>query len=138
MGAVKTSELPNGNIALEITYGGTDAPFGGVDSSAPPAYIDPRCFAAVDGFIVVDNKLCLACWQLLTLPTLWNGNTAELIKIGTFFSSIHGQLNYALGVAASLNVGPPANTTYKFYLTAWTYNAVGAPQIQGNDEPSRQ
>ena len=133
MGAVKTSELPNGNIALEITYGGTDAPFGGVDASAPPAYIDPRCFTAVDGFMVVDNKLCLVNWQQLTLPNLWNGANATLIRIGTFFSSVHGQLNYAIGCAANLVVGPPAVTTYKFFLTAWTYNAAGNPQIVGTD-----
>jgi hypothetical protein len=131
MGAVKTSELPNGNIALEITYGGTDSPFGGVDTSAPPAYIDPRCFAAVDGFIVVDNKLCLANWQELALPELWNGAAATLIRMGTFFSSIHGQLNYALGVATNLLVGPPLATTYQFFMTAWTYNNAGNPQLQG-------
>lgn len=57
MGQVKTTELPNGNLGLEITYGGKESPFGGVDTSAPPAYIDPRCFTLSDGFLVVDNKL---------------------------------------------------------------------------------
>ena len=56
MGAIKTTELSNGNIGLEITYGGKEAPFGGVDTSAPPAYIDPRCFTNCDGVIVVDNQ----------------------------------------------------------------------------------
>lgn len=38
MGAIKETKLANGNVGLEITYGGKEAPFGGVDSSAPPAY----------------------------------------------------------------------------------------------------
>ena len=69
MGAIKTTELSNGNICLEITYGGMEAPFGGVDTSAPPAYIDGKCFAASDGFVVVDNKLCVANWQSVVFPT---------------------------------------------------------------------
>jgi hypothetical protein len=134
MGKISTSEMPNGNIALEITYGGSDSPFGGVDTSAPPAYIDPRCFAEVDGFLVVDNKLCIANWQELPLPILWGGATPQLIKMGTFFTSTHGQLNYALGVETDLIVGPPASTDYTFFLTSWNYAANGAPQIVGNDQ----
>jgi hypothetical protein len=124
VGHVKTSELDNGNIGLEITYGGRESPFGGVDTSAPPAYVDPRCFTASDGFIVVDNKLCLANWQAFVLPTIWEGNSATLLAIGTYFDSVQGQLNYALGVSITTPLGPPLIWSYKFYLTVWNPQGV--------------
>ena len=69
MGHIKTTPQKDsrgqetGLVEVEITYGGTEAPFGGIDASAPPAYIDPKCFTDSDGFIVIDNKLALASFQ---------------------------------------------------------------------------
>jgi hypothetical protein len=105
---------------LEITYGGNEAPFGGIDSSAPAAYIDPRCFADCEGFIIVDNKLVVVSLVPGTTPTLWNDVAhVKLLKFGTFYSSIYGQLNYALGYKISNIIGPPAQTIYTFYITSW-------------------
>ena len=127
MGAIKTTELSNGNIGLEITYGGKEAPFGGVDSSAPPAYIDPRCFTNCDGFLVIDGKLVAVTMAPADTPPLWGGTAGVLlIGFGNFYSTKYGTLNYALGyiaTAIAATVGPPATPSgveYSFYMTAWS------------------
>ena len=124
MGAIRETKLSNGNVQLEITYGGKEAPFGGVDTSAPPAYIDPRCFAAANGFLVVDNKLVATSLQPLSVPaTLWGGTAGvELLAFGTFYETGYGQLNYALGYMAVPfgTVGmSPTGVNYTFYMTTW-------------------
>ena len=131
MGAIKTEELDNGNIGLEITYGGKEAPFGGVDTSAPPAYIDPTCFTNCDGFVVVDNKLVAVSLNPVTVPTLWGGTTGvTLLKFGTFYNSLTGQLNYALGYTATAFGVPgtsPTGVNYMFYMTSWSPSAPAVP-----------
>jgi hypothetical protein len=135
MGLVKQRELDNKNIELEIIYGGAEAPFGGVDSSAPPAYIDPRCFAASDGFLVIDNKLVAVSLQLAPVPaTLWNGvSGVKLLKVGTFYNSLTGQLNYILGYTAESFAGPPSGVNYTFYMTAWQPNGSSIPTTYWTD-----
>ena len=131
MGAIKTTELSNGNIGLEITYGGKEAPFGGVDTSAPPAYIDPRCFTNCDGFIVVDNQLVAASLNPVAIPTLWSGTAGvTLIGFGNFYTPKYGTLNYALGYTASSVSGTPTGVDYIFYMTAWV---PGNPATYWND-----
>jgi hypothetical protein len=121
MGQVQTKELANGNLQLEITYGGAGAPFGGVDSSAPPAYIDPRCFTSADGAIVVTNKICALALENFTVPTLWSGTAGvTLIGCGTFYNSLYGELNYALGYIRTPFAGPPSGSSYTFYITSWS------------------
>lgn len=130
MGKITSSKLANGNIGLEITYGGADALFGGVDTSAPPAYIDPRCFTASEGALVVDNRLCAIALEQLAIPALWNHTAnVKLIGFGTFYSSTYGQLNYALGYIATPfgSLGTtPTGVTYSFYITSWDPN-IGTP-----------
>jgi hypothetical protein len=131
MGAIKTTELSNGNIGLEITYGGKEAPFGGVDTSAPPAYIDPTCFTNCDGFIVVDNQLVAASLNPVQIPTLWSGTAGViLIGFGNFYTPKYGTLNYALGYTASSVSGTPTGVDYTFYMTAWV---PGNPATFWND-----
>lgn len=134
MGAIKESKLANGNIGLEITYGGKEAPFGGVDSSAPPAYIDPKCFTQCDGFIVVNNKLVAASLNPVAIPPLWNNVAGvTLIGFGNFYNQTYGTLNYALGyVAVAIPaVSPtPSGVTYTFYMTTW---APGSSTIAYDD-----
>jgi hypothetical protein len=131
MGAIKTTELSNGNIGLEITYGGKEAPFGGVDTSAPPAYIDPTCFTNCDGFIVIDNKLVVASLNPIAVPTLWGGTAGvTLLKFGTFYNSLTGQLNYALGYTATafgVSGTSPTGVNYEFYMTSWNPSAPTVP-----------
>lgn len=123
MGLIKSTEQDNGNLLLEILYGGKDAPFGGVDTSAPPAYIDPRCFAASDGFLVIDNKLVATSFQPVAVPALWNGVAGvTLFKFGTFYNSLTGQLNYALGFKITpfgVFGASATGVTYTFYMTSW-------------------
>jgi hypothetical protein len=120
MGAIRQIETANNNTGLEITYGGKESPFGGVDTSAPPAYIDPRCFAAADGHLVIDNKLVAVSLKPLTIPPLWNSVVGVLLlKFGTFYNSLTGQLNYALGYTATAVTGPPSGVKYIFYITSW-------------------
>lgn len=107
-----------GNLLLEITYGGTESPFGGIDSSASPSYIDPRCAVVMDHLFIVDNKLCAVSWQPLATPTLWSGvSGVKLIKFGTFYNSINGQLNYALGYKSATYLDTAV--VYTFYMTSW-------------------
>jgi len=121
MGHIKTTELANGNIGLEITYGGNECPFGGVDTSAPPAYIDPKCFTDCDGFIIVDNKLVAVNMAPVSAPPLWSGTTGvSLIGFGNFYSIKYGTLNYALGYTAIAVSGTPTGVQYTFYMTAWS------------------
>ena len=126
MGHIKTTEQDNGQLLVEITYGGAESPFGGIDSSAPPAYIDPKCFAASDGFLVLDEKLVSVGLSAITLPSpMFNGvSGVQLLGFGTFYNSIYKQLNYALGViitpyAANQAAGTSSGVTYTFYLTSW-------------------
>ena len=123
MGLIKESELSNGNIGLEITYGGREAPFGGVDTSAPPAYIDPKCFTNCDGFIVIDNKLVVASLNPVAVPILWGGTAGViLIGFGNFYNTTYGTLNYALGyktTSISAVGGSPSGVAYTFYMTSW-------------------
>ena len=95
----------SGQVGLEITYGGKEAPFGGIDSSAPPAYIDPNCFASSDGFLVVDDQLVAVSLQPQVLPTLWGGlSNYVFLKAGTFYNSKYGYINYALGVFVQVHI----------------------------------
>jgi hypothetical protein len=129
----------SGQIELEITYGGKESPFGGIDTSAPPAYIAPNCFALADGFLVVDNQLVAASLQPLTLPTLWLGSSAyNLLKIGTFYNSKYGYVNYALGGFTQVHIytggaSAPSFFAYTFALTAWQYDSTNTPTIIGDD-----
>lgn len=123
MGAVRPTEEANGNKGIEITYGGKESPFGGVDTSAPPAYIAPNCFAAADGFLVIDNKLVAASLQPYQTPTLWKGQTGvAVLGFGTFYQTGYGQINYALGYKATQFGTPgttPTGVDYVFYITTW-------------------
>jgi hypothetical protein len=128
MGAIETTELSNGNIGLEITYGGKEAPFGGVDSSAPPAYINPRCFTECDGFIVVDNQLVAVSLNPVQIPTLWSGTAGViLIGFGNFYNTTYGTLNYALGYTAVAVAGTPTGVAYTFYMTSWNPVNIAGP-----------
>lgn len=121
MGAIREIELSNGNVQLEITYGGKEAPFGGVDTSAPPAYIDPRCFAAANGFLIVDNKLVATSLVPLNIPPLWGGMPGiTFLGFGTFYNSIYGQLNYIIGyTATAFSAEFSSGVNYVFYITSW-------------------
>jgi hypothetical protein len=127
MGVIKqTPQKGSPIVELEITYGGTEAPFGGIDTSAPPAYIDPRCFVDASSFMVVDNKLCLVTLQSYTLPVLFlNLSAPIIIGAGTaqFDTNANGnaalQYNYAIGYTMANVAGPPSGKTYTFYITAW-------------------
>jgi hypothetical protein len=127
MGKITTTKNANGGLLFEITYGGVDSPFGGIDTSAPPAYIDPKCFVDADGFLIVNNKLIAASIVQVQNPTLWNGiEGITLLAIGTFFNAYTTtqiqQFNYALGYKFT-NFGTEGisatGKNYTFYMTVW-------------------
>src|SRR6185437_12474348 len=130
MGHIRTTEQPGGLVDVEITYGGKESPFGGIDTSAPPAYIDPRCFTASDGIFISNNQLVASAFRSMIIPTLFNSVAGvNLLKIGTFYNSIYGYINYAFGVIYT----PISNgITYTFYLTAWD-TSNNTNNIIGND-----
>ena len=121
MGRIKETKLDNGNIGLEITYGGVEAPFGGIDTSAPPMYIDPKCFVNANGFLVIENQL-VACGWLSAGVTLesWSPSMGYLTS-GSFYQN--GQYwNFVL--ASQLTGGsfiPPfTSTQMTYYIWTWT------------------
>ena len=126
MGKIQTKELANGNLQVEITYGGFESPFGGVDKSAPPAYIDPRCAVSVDNTLIVNNKLCSIAANNFTIPTLWASVAGvSLLGMGTFYETGYGQLNYAIGyIAQEFGIAgvSPTGVNYTFYMTTWKPN----------------
>jgi hypothetical protein len=120
----------SGQVSLEITYGGKESPFGGIDTSAPPAYIDPRCFTDVDGFLVIDNQLILGSIVPYTIPELFNGLlNITFLKMGTFYTSNLGFINYALGMRVVTSDFSPKSHNYSFYMTAWSVSGF----LIGND-----
>lgn len=120
MGFIKTDKREDGTYLLEITYGGKEAPFGGIDTSAPPAYIDPTCLVDANGFLIADNQLIATALRVAAFPQLWSLTPAvQFIGCGTFFNSTYGQLNYALGVKIATTMVAPFFTQYTFYMTAW-------------------
>jgi hypothetical protein len=140
MGHIKTTPQVDdkgqetGNIGLEITYGGKEAPFGGMDTSAPPAYIAPNCAVLMNGMLVVDNQLACVTFESLPTPVLWGGVTgASLLAAGSFYSSIYGTLNYILGEKATVVTGPPAGVDYTYYMTAWVPVPGGPPVVVYDD-----
>ena len=140
MGHIKTTPQVDdkgqetGNIGLEITYGGKEAPFGGMDTSAPPAYIAPNCAVLMNGMLVVDNQLVCVTFESLPTPPLWGGAIGiSLIAAGSFYSSIYGTLNYVLGGKTTIITGPPSRVDYTYYMTAWIPIPGGVPVTVYND-----
>lgn len=120
MGLLKATPQKDGTQLIEIVYGGAEAPFGGIDTSAPPAYIDPKCFVDAINMAIVDNKLLVASMQEVLTPTLFsNVPNVNLIGFGNFFNAYNTQLNYALGYTSTPITGPPSGVNYVFYMTAW-------------------
>jgi len=72
-----------------------------VDTSAPPAYIDPKCLVASDGFVVVDNKLVLGNFQLFTPPVALPAGV-RLLGFGNYYDAMVGTVNYILGYTEHL------------------------------------
>jgi hypothetical protein len=123
-------ESPTSNTRLEITYGGKESPFGGLHLGPPPAYIDANCFTDANSVLVVDNKLVVVSMQPFALPE----HGGVLLKIGTFYNSILGQVNYMLSYNATpetINGVPVAKVA--FSIIAWNYDNGGAIQVLGTD-----
>src|SRR3974390_364255 len=127
MGHIKTQKQDNNTILFECIYGGVEAPFGGIDASKPPRYIDPRCFADASNFLIVDNELCVATLVSANFPS--NGLTypyavtltpsitdpADLIGVGTL--PCEGIVkNWALYCSSAINSGG----YYTYRLILWT------------------
>lgn len=119
MGLLKQKENDNGTVDLEIIYGGKEASFGGVDASAPPMYIDPRCFTDANGFMIYNDQLVAMGWrQIASNIGDWPAG-AKIVGSGSFFAN--GRYNnfllaYILG---GINAGPPASRTVTYYLYVW-------------------
>lgn len=99
MGLIKTEKLANGNIGLEITYGGKEAPFGGIDSSMPPQYIDPLCVVEAQGFVVVNGQYVAVSFQSLgiTINLPASGFTVpKLAGFGSFYTEAQGWQNFVV------------------------------------------
>ncbi len=128
MGVIKTREIANNNVELEITYGGLEAPFGGIDSSAPPAYIDPKCQTVLQGFVVIDNQLVAVSLQPLaiTLHLPVTGFTTPLLSgFGNFYTQSAGYQNFALVIGDTTSMTGGFQT--KLCLFVWPSSNTAIP-----------
>jgi len=124
VGFIKQTKEENGTISLEITYGGMDAPFGGIDTSAPEPYIDPKCFTASNGFIIADNQLCAVGFKNTGI-VLENLNDAGIfLGFGSFYAN--GQYNnFALFYEVTEEGLLPSNVTLTYTIYVWAAGTVG-------------
>ncbi len=85
---------------LEITYGGKEAPFGGVDSSAAPPYIDPKCAVKMNGCVIVDNQIVAVQFNEIGVaiapPSGANWLNPKLAGFGNFYTQATGYQNFVL------------------------------------------
>lgn len=132
MGQIKTQKLDNGAIGFECIYGGVEAPFGGIDASKAPRYIEPNCFADASNFLIVDNELCICNLFAANFPS--NGLTypypipvgfggisdpVSLIGVGTL--PCEGVVkNWAL----YSSTGTDTNNFWHYRLILWTNDSA--------------
>lgn len=127
MGAIKETKQDNGTVQLEITYGGKEAPFGGVDSSAPPMYIAPNCFTNSSNFGVFNDQLIALGWVNtgIVLGSWINGMT--FLDSGTAF--INGfYYNWVLAYQQTVNSAGPPPVIDDVY-TIWVWNGISHTTI---------
>lgn len=120
MGAIKTSKLDNGNIGLEITYGGKEASFGGIDYSTPSPYIDPNCFSDASGFFVIDEQLVSAGWFRFNI-TLYSWGSNIYLDSGHFYQN-GNYYNWTLGYTSTTTPeagGVAAYTDVHYVIWVW-------------------
>lgn len=99
MGLIKTEQLANGNVGLEITYGGKEAPFGGIDSSMPPQYIDPRCQVDVRGFVIINGQFVAVSFKPISITInlpVSNFTVPKLAGFGAFYTKAQGWQNFVV------------------------------------------
>lgn len=101
--------------AVEITYGGKEAPFAGVDATAPDPYIGPNQLTKDSINALVNNNTLVA--------TFFTGLSALTVSSDTIigFGDLNGQV-FSVSVDASFNVNiygyPQWPTTAGNYLIA--------------------
>lgn len=142
MGLIKETKKSSNDIGLEIIYGGKEAPFGGIDVSAPDRYIDPKCFVDASNFLLVDNELCICSFSsgvinpppAVSYPIAYPTSVASiLLGVGklpcerfTKTWALYGAsepdsnnfINYTLVISTSEDVG--STQTFNFALPAQT------------------
>ena len=124
MGKLTTQKQDNNTLLLEMTYGGKEAPWGGIDTSAPPQYIAPNCFINANNFLVINERLVAVGFQTNGV-SLAGWASYVYIGSGSFFAN--GQYNnFAIGYSTARVVGPPAYTQITYYIWVWAAGTVGA------------
>ena len=131
MGLLKTQKLDNGNISFECVYGGLEAPFGGIDASKAPRYIDPKCFADASNFLVVDNELCVCNLFPITFP---DNGVSYPINVGTFGQTIEAARLIGVGTLPCENIVKnwalftstvaDSDNLWHYRLILWTFDTV--------------
>ena len=125
MGKISSSKLDNGMIGLEITYGGPEAPFGGIDSTTP-LYIDPRCFSDAANFLIVNGCLVAFRWELSAIALGSWPSGAKYLKSGHFYQN--GQYwNWTLAVVPGTQSGTPPSVTDNYTMWVWSPVQGGGP-----------
>jgi hypothetical protein len=136
MGVIKTTPQltqdgqESGLIALEITYGGVEAPFGGIDSSAAPPYIDPKCAVEMSGCIIIDNQIVAVNFNrldgiVITPPAGAAFTNPRLAGFGNFYTQAGGYQNFVL-LKGTDQTGIGANTM-NMALYVWPSSNTATP-----------
>src|SRR5215469_7302314 len=105
MGKIVTRKNDNNTLDLEITYGGEEAPFSGLDTSAPPPYVDPLSFTDCSGFVVINNQLVCLGWRNTGL-SLTGWGSSKFLGCGKFFAN-QKYYNWVLGYTQGTPTGTP-------------------------------
>lgn len=131
MGAVvERGDTTGGGKHIEITYGGRDCPFAGVDSSAPDPYISPNSITKLSAnVIVLDNNLEAASWQEIFSLT----STDTIIGVGDLLGQVFIVSLDIAGLNINVNGYPnfPSQTGAYLIGTVAVPNAISANVLPG-------
>jgi hypothetical protein len=129
MGKITTRENSNKTLDLEITYGGLDSPFGGIDSSKAPMYIQSNCFTDASNFLVLNDLLVAVGWVSSGIQLQGWVNGMVFLDSGTLTSN-QNSYNWALAYQTTANgAGPPAVIDIQYTVWVWGGGTVGAIPI---------
>ena len=105
---IPRGESANGTILFELECA---PPFGGVDSSAAPPYIDPKNFVDLNGTLITDNSISAVSMDVaftqgyLNIPSRVGYHVAGAFKIGQWIYEIWVQIpGFGGGNAGNIQV----------------------------------
>ena len=125
MGKIDSKKLDNGTVALEITYGGDEVSFGGLDSSGPPMYISPGGFADENNFVIANKELVAISWKNLGI-TLSGWGSNKYLGAGKLRAN-RKYYNWVLGYTIGAPTGSPPSITANYSI--WVFKGLPSTPV---------